>query len=60
MKGVRAQQDEDEDADADEHYFLGGPLMPTCHILPPSEKDLGLFWADSTDLEGKYFFHRIG
>ena len=32
----------------------------TCHILPPSEIDLGLFWADFTDLEGKHLFHRIG
>ena len=29
----------------------------TCHILPPSEIDLGLFWADFTDLEGKHLFH---
>ena len=33
---------------------------PTCHILPHSEIDLGLFWADFTDLEGKHLFHRIG
>ena len=33
---------------------------PTRHILPPSEIDLGLFWADFTDLEGKHIFHRIG
>ena len=32
----------------------------SCHILPPSEIDLGLFWADFTDLEGKHPFHRIG
>ena len=32
----------------------------TCHNLPPSEIDLGLFWADSTGLEGKHLFHRIG
>ena len=32
----------------------------TRHILPPSEIDLGLFWADFTDLEGKHLFHRIG
>ena len=32
----------------------------TCHILPPSEIDLGLCWADFTDLEGNYLFHRIG
>ena len=32
----------------------------TRHILPPSETDLGLFWADFTDLEGKHLFHRIG
>ena len=32
----------------------------TRHILPPSEIDLRLFWADFTDLEGKHLFHRIG
>ena len=32
----------------------------TRRILPPSEIDLGLFWADFTDLEGKHLFHRIG
>ena len=32
----------------------------TCHILPPSEIDLGLFRADFTDFEGKHLFHRIG
>ena len=35
-------------------------LLHTRHILPPSEIDLGLFWADFTDLEGKHLFHRIG
>ena len=34
--------------------------FPTCHIIPPSEIDLGLFRADFADLEGKYLFHRIG
>ena len=29
-------------------------------FYPPSEIDLGLFWADFTDLEGKHLFHRIG
>ena len=36
------------------------PRQHTRHILPPSEIDLGLFWADFTDLEGKHLFHRIG
>ena len=35
-------------------------IVHTCHIIPPSEIDLGLFWADFTDLEGKHLFHRIG
>ena len=35
-------------------------LFHTRHILPPSEIDLGLFWADFTDVEGKHLFHRIG
>ena len=30
--------------------------MYTCHILPPSEIDLGLLWADFTDLERKHLF----
>ena len=33
---------------------------PTRHILPPSEIDLGLFWANFTNFEGKHLFHRIG
>ena len=37
-----------------------GSLTHTCHILHPSEIDLGLFRADVTDLEGKHLFHRIG
>ena len=37
--------------------LLGGH---TCHIIPPSEIDLGLFWAHFTDLEGNHLFHRIG
>ena len=32
----------------------------TCHILPPSEIDLGLFWADFAGSGGKHLFHRIG
>ena len=32
----------------------------TRHMLPPSEIDLGLCWADFTDLEGKHLLHRIG
>ena len=28
-------------------------IYHTCHILPTSEIDLGLFWADLTDLEGE-------
>ena len=31
-----------------------------CHILPPTEIDSGLCWADFTDSEGKHLFHRIG
>ena len=34
--------------------------LHTRHILPPSEIDLGLCWADFTDSEGKHLFHRIG
>ena len=32
----------------------------TCHILPPSEIDLGLFFVVFTVSEGKCLFHRIG
>ena len=32
----------------------------TCHILPPSEIDLGLCLAVFTSSEGQYLFHRIG
>ena len=32
----------------------------TLHILPPSEIDLGLFWAVFAGSEGKHLFHRIG
>ena len=32
----------------------------TCHILPPSEIDLGLCLAVLTSSGGKYLFHRIG
>ena len=32
----------------------------TCHILPPSEIDLGLFLVVDAGSEGKYLFHRIG
>ena len=32
----------------------------TCHILPPSEIELGLFLAVFAGLEGRYLFHRIG
>ena len=35
-------------------------VLHTRHTLPPFEIDLGLFWADFTDLEGKHLFHRIG
>ena len=37
--------------------------MPPLTYLPystPSEIDLGLFWADVTNLEGTHLFHRIG
>ena len=29
-------------------------------LYPPSEIDLGLCWADFTDLEGIHLFHRMG
>ena len=32
----------------------------TCHILPPSEIDLGLCLAVFAGSGGKYVFHRIG
>ena len=35
-------------------------LIHTRHILPPSEIDLGLFWAGFAGSEGKKLFHRIG
>ena len=35
-------------------------LHHTCHILPPSEIDWGLFLAVFTGSEGKHLFHRIG
>ena len=38
-------------------------LLPgdhTCHILPPSEIDWGLFWAVFAGSEGKHLFHIIG
>ena len=40
----------------------GSALLITILAIfyPPSEIDLGLFWADFTDLEGKHLFHRIG
>ena len=41
-------------------YMYTTGIGPTCHILPPSEIELGLFWADFTDLKGKHLFHRIG
>ena len=34
---------------AKDHYYN----VQTRHIRPPSEIDLGLLWADFTDLEGK-------
>ena len=39
-----------------------GPGAPghTCHILPPSEIDLGLCLAVFAGSGGKYLFHRIG
>ena len=43
-----------------DRVFSVARILHTRHILPPSEIDLGLFWADFTDLEGKYLFHRIG
>ena len=35
-------------------------MFRTCHILPPSEIDLGLCFAVLTSSEGQYLFHRIG
>ena len=35
-------------------------LEHTCHILPPSEIDLGLCLAVVAGSGGKYVFHRIG
>ena len=32
----------------------------TCHNLPPSEIDLGLYLAVFAGSGGKYLFHRIG
>ena len=34
--------------------------LHTCHILPPSEIDLGLCLAVFAGSGGKYLFHRIG
>ena len=41
------------------HYEIS-EIDRTRHILPLSEIDWGLFWADFTDLEGKHLFHRTG
>ena len=35
-------------------------MRHTCHILPPSEIDLGLCLAVFAGSGGKYLFHRIG
>ena len=35
-------------------------VFHTRHILPPSEIDVGLFWAVFTGTEGKHLFHRVG
>ena len=43
-----------------EKWLMQLQVIHTRHNLPPSEIDLGLFWADSTDSEGKHLFHRIG
>ena len=37
-----------------------GNWVHTCHILPPSEIDLGLCLALFAGSGGKYLFHRIG
>ena len=37
-----------------------GSDMHTCHILPPSEIDLGLCLAVFAGSGGNYSFHRIG
>ena len=46
-----------------ENLLSGNLVMETgctCHILPPSEIDWGLFLADFAGSEGKSLFHRIG
>ena len=40
--------------------FVCRLLHHTCHILPPSEKDLGLCLAVFPGSGGKYLLHRIG
>ena len=40
--------------------LLGCSNHHTCHILPPSETDVGLCLAVFTGSGGKYLFHRIG
>ena len=49
-----------DDQPSESAHCAKGLQGHTRHILPPSEIDLGLFWADFTDLEGKHLFHRIG
>ena len=42
-----------------ERFYECDPVH-TCHILPPSEIDLGLCLAVFAGSGGKYLFHRIG
>ena len=42
------------------HPFAGPASPHTCHILPPSEIDLGLCLTVFAGSGGKYLFHRIG
>ena len=41
-------------------YTLECIYSHTCHILPPSEIDLGLCLAVFAGSGGRYLFHRIG
>ena len=37
-------------------YFM---VLHTCHTLPPSEIDLGLFWADFKGSGGNIYFTEL-
>ena len=58
-----ADQEEAEGREEDapeRRRVVGAGLLHTCHILPPSEIDLGLCLAVFAGSRGKYLFHRIG